>query len=595
MENIVNNFSFWYTALLLVLLTIVLVTEYLQTEIAVFSVLMLLVFGGVIDVKEAFAGFSNHGMLTVGFLFVVAGALQRTGVLEQIGDSLLGNSGQIPRKLARLLPPVSAVSAFFNNTPVVAMLIPAICSWSRKHHAPVSKFLIPLSYAAILGGTCTLIGTSTNLVVHGLMLEKGLPGMGFFEISKIGVPLATLGLLFIIFVGHKLLPDRKEPIVELGEHTREFVVVMRVEKEYKHIGETIENAGLRHLQGLFLFQVERGGERKTPVSPHEKIQDHDYLFFTGLPETIIELQKTRGLSLLEKKTFDLQNFDSDDFGAFEAVISPNSPLIGKNVRESKFRSSYDAVIIAVHRSGERIEEKIGDIVLHGGDTLLILGRRDFIRRWYHSRDFYLVSKSVHINSKPRRFSFFSIFVLIGMIGAMASGIVPIIAAAGTAALVLIISKTISTQDAWNSINWEVLLIIASAFGIAKGLDNSGVAHFLAEKIVSSVGSFGILGLLAGVYFLANIYTEVITNNAAAALLVPIVLSVASQAGLDPRPFLIAVTMGASASFATPIGYQTNLMVYGPGGYRFTDFLKMGVFLNVLCGIVVITLIYVFYY
>ena len=589
------DFNFWYTSVLLVLLTAALVSEYLETDVAIFSCLLLLILGGVIDVGEAFAGFSNRGMLTVAFLFVVAGGLQRTGILDRVGDSVLGQNGKVANKLFRLLPPVSAISAFFNNTPIVAMLIPAVRSWAKKNHAPLSKFLIPLSYAAILGGTCTLIGTSTNLVVHGLMLENGVKGLGFFELSRVGVPVAVLGLAVLLLVGHRLLPDRKEPITQVGEHIREFVVVMRVENEYRHIGMSIEQAGLRHLKGLFLFQIERDGQLKTPVGPEEKIRLHDYLFFTGLPETILDLQKTRGLSLLEKKTFDLEHFDSDAYGVFEAVISPNSPLIGKNVRESKFRGSYDAVVIAIHRSGERVKQKIGDIVLCSGDTLLILGKRDFIQRWYHSRDFYLVSRSVDINSKPRRYSVTAIVVLLLMIAAMATGVIPVIAASGTAAVILILTRCITPADARASVDIRVLLTIASAFGIAKALHNSGVASFLAEKIVVTAGSFGILGLLAGIYLITNIYTEFITNNAAAALLIPIALSAANQAGVDPRPFLIAVAIAASASFATPIGYQTNLMVYGPGGYRFTDFLKAGIPMNILVGVSAVMIIYFFYF
>lgn len=589
------DFSFWYTSVLVITLTVVLITEFLETDIAIFSVLLLLIVGGVIDVNEAFSGFSNHGMLTVGFLFVVAGGLHRTGLLNRVGDSVLGRNGKLHYKLFRLLPPVSAISAFFNNTPIVAMLIPAVRSWAKKHHAPVSKFLIPLSYAAILGGTCTLIGTSTNLVVHGLMLDNGVRGMGFFEISRVGVPVAIAGLGFMLLMGHKLLPDRKEPMAQVGEHIREFVVVMRVEPEYRHIGRSIEQAGLRHLKGLFLFQVERNGELKTPVRPDEKIQLHDYLFFTGLPETILDLQKTPGLSLLEKKTFDLEHFDSDTYGAFEVVISPNSPLIGKNVRESNFRSSYDAVVIAIHRSGERIREKIGDIILYAGDTLLILGKRDFVERWYHSRDFYLVSRSADVNSKPRRYSVVATVVLVAMVVSMALGFVPVIASAGIAAVILVLSRCISPADARGIVDWKVLLTIASAFGIAKALTNSGVAPFLADKIVGSVGSFGTLGLLAGIYFITNIYTEVITNNAAAAILVPIAMSAALQAGLDPRPFFFTVAVAASASFSTPIGYQTNLMVYGPGGYRFKDFLKAGIPMNLMIGITAVTIIYLWYF
>lgn len=588
------HFGFWYTAGLLLILTIVLVMEWLETDIAVFSTLILLVLGGVIDVEEAFTGFSNPGMLTVLFLFIVAGALQKTGVLNQMGEVLLGKEGGISRRLLRFLPPISAISAFFNNTPIVAMLIPVVRGWCKRHHISVSKLLIPLSYATILGGTCTLIGTSTNLVVHGLMLDNGLAGLGFFEISRVGIPVAIIGLAAVILIGHRLLPERKEPLVELGEKTREFVVVMKVEVNYPFIGKSIEEAGLRHLKGLFLFEIERQGHLLNSVGPDEKIQPHDRLFFTGLPETIMELQKTPGLSLIRDAVFDLKNYDSDDLRTFEVVVSSNSPLIGKNIRESNFRRSYDAVIIAIHRSGERIRQKIGDIFIRPGDTLLILARHNFMKQWYHTRDFYLVSRSVDVPSKPRWYAYFSLGLLSVMIVAMASGLVPVLVAVSTAALLLVLSRCITAGDARNSVDWKVLLIIASAFGIARAVDNSGVAHFLAVKLIGAVGSFGILGMLTAIYFITNFYTSIITNNAAAALLVPIALSTAIQAGLDPRAFVIAVAVAASASFATPIGYQTNLMVYGPGGYKFKDFMKIGIPLNILVGIVAVLAIYFIY-
>ena len=589
------HFDFIYTSVLLIMMTVALVRELFDTDLVVFSALILLVLGGVISPKEAFSGFSNHGMLTVAFLFIVVAGLQKTGVMNRMGRAVFGGKGPIYRKLMRLLFPVAAVSAFFNNTPVVAMLIPAVRSWTKENGYPVSKFLIPLSYAAILGGTCTLIGTSTNLVVHGMMLENGLHGMAFFEISQIGIPVTIIGLLVITLVGHRMLPERREPIVQLGETTREFVVAMQVDEKFQHIGRTIEEARLRHLRGLFLFQIERSKEVLTPVGPDEKIYLNDRLFFTGLPETIIELQRTPGLVLLKDATLDLKNYDSDTMGSFEVVVSPNSPLIGKNVRESDFRSRYDAVIVAIHRSGERIRKKIGDVILRAGDTLLILSSKDFISTWYHSKDFYLVSRSVDVPSKPRMYSFLSISVLILMVGCMALNLLPILVAVSLAAILLILSRCISPQDARNSVEWRVLLVIASAFGIAKGVANSGVADFLAHRLILIVGSLGVAGLLAGVYFLTSFYTEVITNNAAAALLFPIAFATAQQAGIDPRPFVIAVAIAASASFATPIGYQTNLMVYGPGGYRFRDFLKVGIPMNILIGLVAITVIYIVYF
>ena len=588
------NFPFLYTLLLIVLMTIFLVKEIFDPDIVIFSTLLLLIVGRVITIDEAFVGFSNSGMLTVGCLFIVARALQETGILNQLGDIFLGNGEKsISIKLLRFLFPVSAISAFFNNTPIVAMLIPVIRTWTRKNDYAVSKFLIPLSYAAILGGTCTLIGTSTNLVIHGLMIENGIGGMSFFEISKIGIPLMFIGVLIVSFVSHRLLPDRKEPIIELGDHTREFVIGLKVQSDYRYCGWSIEEAGLRHLKGLFLFQIERNQKIIAPIGHDEKIQVNDRLFFTGLPRTIIELQKTPGLMALKDTKFDLKNYDSDRVKTFEAVISPASPLIGYSVRESNFRGRYNAAILAIHRSGERIKKKVGDIVLRAGDTLLILARSDFLKDWYNSRDFYLVSESEKISSKPRWYSLFSLSILALMIVSMALNIVPILASVSIAAVILVMSKCITRQNARRSIEWHVLIIIASSFGIARALDNSGVAYFLASKLIILVGYFGILGILTGIYFMTSLYTELITNNAAAALLFPIALSAANQAGVDPRPFLIAVAIGASASFATPLGYQTNLMVYGPGGYKFKDFLKVGIPMNIVIGVAAITIIYAF--
>jgi di/tricarboxylate transporter len=281
--------------------------------------------------------------------------------------------------------------------------------------------------------------------------------------------------------------------------------------------------------------------------------------------------------------------------AFEAVISHTSPLIGYNVRESNFRGRYNAAILAIHRSGERIQKKIGDIVLRAGDTLLLMARPAFLKDWYNSKDFYLVSESEKIPSKPQWYTVFSLSILILMILSMALSIVPILASVCIAAVTLIISKCITPQAARRSVDWGVLLIIASSFGIAKALDNSGVAYFLANKLLASVGSLGFLGILAGVYFMTSIYTEIITNNAAAALLFPIALSAATQAGADPRPFLIAVAVGGSACFATPLGYQTNLMVYGPGGYRFKDFLKIGIPMNIFIGCMAVAILYLLHF
>jgi di/tricarboxylate transporter len=588
------SFHFVYTIIVLVLLNAALITELVETDMAIFSSLILLVIGGVINLHEAFAGFANEGMLTVAAMCIVAAGLEKTGILNRISDVLLGRKGSIAIKLFRFTIVIAAVSAFFNNTPIVAMMIPAVIHWTRKNQQPASKYLIPLSYATILGGTCTLIGTSTNLVVHGMMLQNGLPGLGFFEISKVGVPVAIIGVAGMAFFFHKLLPSRNEPFVQINEHTREFVIAMKVEQNYPHLDHTVEEAGLRHLKGLFLFQIERETETKSPIGPDDRINLGDRLFFTGLPETIIDLQKTPGLSLLRDAHFDLKHYDSDAIGSFEVVVSADSPLAGQTVRESNFRSTYDAVILAIHRSGERIRQKIGDIVLRPGDTLLILASQTFLSHWYHSRHFYLVSRSVNPPSKPRWYAYFSLAVLIVMIVVMAFELVPVLVAGVIASLVLIFARCIPPHEARQSLDLKVIITIAGAFGISKALENSGFAFFVANKLLEVMGSWGIMGLIVGTYVLTSIYTELITNNAAAALMVPIVLSMAKLVGAPPLPFMIAVVMGASNSFATPISYQTNMMVYGPGGYKFIDYLKIGIPMKILTTLAAVCLISLLY-
>jgi di/tricarboxylate transporter len=591
------SFAFWYTLLLLVLMSVILVKEWLEAELIIVTVLFLLIVAKIITLEEAFAGFSNVGILAIGGLFIVVGGLESTGALRQMSGAFFGSEkSSIAKKLLRTLVPVAAISAFLNNTPVVAMMISTCRSWTEKTHYPLSKFLIPISYAAILGGMCTLIGTSTNLVVHGMLIKNGQPGLSFFELTKIGVPVTLFGVLFIVCIGHRLLPARKEPIVELGESTREFVIELKVAEEYENVGKTIEQAGLRHLTGLFLFQIERNGKVIAPTGPYEKIFINDRLFFTGLPKTILELQKTPGLQLLKDSTFDLKQYDSDEIKTFEVVISPSSPLIGENVRESNFREKYGSVIIAIHRNGERVKKKIGDVILHPGDTLLLLSEKNFFKKWYHSNDFYLISTTaLGIPSKARWQVQFSIAVLIGMVLLATLEILPLVTAAGLAAVSLVVSRCVHLSEVKNMVNWRVLIIIASAFGISAAIRNSGIADLLAHQILLLGEYFGSIGILIGLYAITNLYTNLITNNATAALFFPVALSIGLTLNAEVRPFAITVAVAASANFATPIGYQTNMMVYGPGGYKFKDFLKIGAPLQFLIGILAVILIYYFYF
>lgn len=589
------DFSLIYTAVVLLAMIVALLKEWLEPAAIVFSSMLFLTLGGVISVDEAFRGFSNKGMITVGFLFVVSAALQSSGAFAALVSKLLGSSRQRrSTRYFRLMLPVAGLSAFLNNTPIVATLIPIIKSWAKKNGLPSSKYLIPLSYAAVLGGTITLIGTSTNLVVHGLLIENGQPGFSFFEISIIGIPVAIVGLLFLSLLGYKLLPTNPDMITSLGKNTREFVVGLKVTSKFPYLNKTVQQANLRHLPGLFLFQIERGNQVITPVEPNQKIQEGDNLFFTGLTSTIFELQKTPGLQLLDDQHFNLSELDSDKYKTYEAVLSNTSSLVGQTVRDSGFRTHYNAVILAIHRGGHRLDKKIGNITLKANDTLFLLAAKDFADTWYHSPDFSLVTPSLDIYSKPRWQGNLALIIMAAMVISAATGLLPIILATALAAILVISTGIISPAAARKALHLDILLLIASSFGIAQALTNSGLAKLVGTSLIQHLTFLGPLGILVGIFMLTSLSTLFITNNAAAAIMFPIAYSMSQALPLDLKPIMLILVLGASSCFASPIGYQTNLMVYAAGGYKYRDFFRLGFLMNILVGIVAVTLVYFLY-
>ena len=588
-------FQLIFTAALLSLLTLALILEFTRPVYLLLTALIAFIVAGILPIEQAFSGFSNQGMLTIAVLYIVAATLQGNETFSRLTGLLL-RKGQSVFLYLRFMIPVSFLSAFINNTPLVATLIPQLKNWSKKNDFPLSKLLIPLSYAAILGGMCTLIGSSTNLIVHGMLLDYSREGFGFFEIGKIGLPVALASIIYFALVGHRLLPVRKSMLNLLSESSREFVAELKVEKGCPHIGKTILEANLRHLKGLYLFQIERGKEEITPLSPNEVLQTNDRLFFTGLPDTIYDLVKTPGFSLVKDAEFDLRNIDSDRHQSYEVVISNTSPLAGMTVRDSNFRGKYNAVILAIHRNGHRIKSKVGDIVLQANDTLFILAQRDFGQKWYNSSDFSLVSESIREYSKPQRKGNMA-FILIGlMVLAVATGLIPsMLLAASITAGALILLRVISYRDAKKSVDLDVLLTIAAALGIGKAIGNSGLAEVIATYFIHLVKPLGPLGIIGGIFILTSIYTEIITNNASAAILFPFVLGVAEKLDMPLHPLMLVLVIAASGSFSTPIGYQTNLMVYSAGGYRFSDFLKTGLPLNLLVGVITTFMVWKIYF
>ena len=579
-----------FTILVVLGMLVALVLEVLAPDVILFLSLGILFLTGVLTPQEAFQGFSNQGMLTVGVLFIVAFAAQSSGILEVLANRVMGSSKGGRRSILRMTVPVAALSAFLNNTPIVAMFTPAVRDWARSRGISPSKLLIPLSYASIFGGVCTLIGTSTNLVVNGLLQQELGRSMTMFELAWVGLPAAVVGVLYLIFIGHRLLPDHRDPVEDLLDSGREYLVELEVRGGCPLIDNTVVDAGLRNLQGLFLVEILRDEESIAPVKPTDKIRMGDRLVFTGLVNSIVQLQKIPHLTPVHERKHYRDLRRSGKGRIVEAVVSRSSPMLGQTIRDGNFRSRYNAAVLAVHRSGERIQSKIGDIILKPGDTVLLLAGGNFIRTWIRSREFYMISKVSDVPVINRKRTIISLLALAGMVMLAATGVMPILNAAILAAAVLIITRCVTPIEARRSIEWNVLIVIACAFGISKALDKTGVASLLAGAIVDSVRTLGPMGALGAVYIVTSLLTEVITNNAAAALAFPIAISTAAQVNADPMPFIIAVAIGASAAFSTPLGYQTNMIVYGPGGYRFRDFVKVGLPLNIIIMIVALLII-----
>ena len=555
-------------------------------DMAMIGGVVVLLASGVLTPDEALKGMSSEGMITVAALFVVAAAVERTGALAALVDRALGRPASLASAQMRTMIGPAALSAFMNNTPVVALMVPAIRDWAKKHRLSVSKLLMPMNAAVVLGGLCTLIGTSTNVVVSGLVAAKTGQPLGMFEISWLGVPLFVAGLIYLVFASRHLLKDRR-PAVSPSDDPRQYSLEMLVEQGSPLVGRSIEEAGLRGLDGLFLMEIDRDGHVIAAVSPTERLEAGDRLVFVGVVDSVVELQKIRGLRPATDQVFKLDDPRSERT-LIEAVVSNTCPLIGRTIREGRFRSTYDAVVIAVARNGERLRMKIGDITLEPGDTLLLEASRDFAEHQRSNRDFYLVSAVSNFTPPRHDQAWIACTVLAAMVLGATLELVPMVAAALVAAAVVVAMKCISSDEARQSIEWESLLLIAASFGLARAMEKTGLAEAIAHSTIAAAGDHPHV-VLAAIYLVTMLFTELMSNNAAAVLTFPIAWQTAADLGVNPMPFVMAVTVAASCGFATPMGYQTNLMIYGPGGYKFSDYVRFGGPLNLLVMAITVAL------
>lgn len=580
----------WQAVLTLFTLTGVLATLVLtraSADLVLMSALALLLLTGVLGPAEALSGFANPGVITIATLYVVAAGLKETGAVQWIARLLLGHPKTARGAQLRMIAPTGVLSGFMNNTAVVAMFIPAIQDWAQRLGIPASKLLLPLSYAAILGGTCTLIGTSTNLVVDGMLQSRLGIHLGLFELAWVGVPLLLVGGAFLVLVGHRLLPDRGSLTEELDQ-VREYGVEVEVTSPGPLVGKTIAEAGLRALTYGYLTEIDRDGRLLTAVGPDRTLQGGDKLYFVGAPECASELRRIHGLKPANGNVHKLAIQNSQRC-LVEVVLGPEFTALNKTIRDSRFRTRFNAVILSVSREGKRVPGKLGDITFRMGDTLLLEASHQFEEQYRFRRDFLLVSAlndstPPDFHKAPRALGILAVMVLLS-----ASGLLSILEAAFLAAGGMIVSGCLTASRARRSVDLPVLVVIAASFALGNAMTETGAAQWVAGGLLG----FGPLTpwlALAMVYALTALFTEMITNNAAAVLMFPIALAVSEQLGVNFIPFAVAVMFAASASFITPLGYQTNLMVYGPGRYRFTDYIRIGAPLSLLVGSVAVGLI-----
>lgn len=550
---------------------------------------------GILTPSEMLSGFANEQIMVILMLLMIGEMVRNTGVLEGFFERFFRRAKTYRGFLSRMVVSVSIFSAFLNNTPLVAILMPYVNTWSQRNKVSPSKLLIPLSFAAILGGCATLIGTSTNLIVNGLVQAQNvIPGFetfSIFDFAWAGVPMIIIGGLFLYVFSFKLLPDKRDVMDDFVENTRRYLVRTRIRNNSTLVGKSVQEAGLRNLQGLFLAEIIRNDNRISPVNPGEYLLKDDVLVFAGETNTIAELVNTKsGLELSELGMYSRK----DNTKVIEVVISHNSNLFGNTVKDSMFRSKYDAAIVAVHRNGERIAGKLGSVKLKSGDVLLLVAGNDFNKLSRNTQDFYLISR---VKDYRRVRPYEPLLLIGGLVLAIilaATKLVSLFLSLAVLITIALFLKLINPKELSKTIDYNLAIIIAMSLALGQAMIKSGVANHIGYFLVDILMPYGMLTILFGIYIISALLSAYVTNKAAVAILFPIVLTVAVKMQVDPVPLVLIMTYAAAASFLTPIGYQTNLMVYGPGGYKFNDFFRIGFPLTIIYMIVSVLIIYALY-
>lgn len=587
--------------LFILIATIVLfATEVFSVDVVAIIVLSALIVAGIITPEEGVSGFSNSATVTVASMFILSAALFKSGAVASLGNKvarLFTYNFWVGILVTMVL--VGMVSAFINNTPVVAIFIPILAGAAAKSNHSLSKMLIPLSYASMFGGVCTLIGTSTNILVSGIAAENGLEPFSMFEMSKLGLIFFAVGIVYMITFGVHIIPERNgnTSLVQkfgMGDYLTEIVLLSNAPS----VGKTIKDSPLIKLLEIDILELSRKGVKYFMPSGEMVLEEGDKLKVRCDIEKVKTLKERAGIKLKSDIKFQDSDMESDNITLVEAVIAPNSQFEGKTVKQISFRQKYGATVLAIRHRGEVMREKVANTVLRSGDTLLIEVQKDrleFLRQLQlHGRNTFLIVSEVGLPQYKRDKIALVVATIAGIILVASLNILPIMVAALIGCMFLVVTGCISMEEAYKAIDWKVIFLLAGAMSLGVALDKSGAASYISSLLINVVGGLGPIAIVSVLYLFTSLMTETMSNNASAVLLAPIAIAAAAAMEVDPRPLLMAITFAASSSFMTPIGYQTNTMIYGAGSYRFMDFVRVGTPLNIIFWLIATFMIPVFF-
>ena len=568
---------------ILLLALVLFATELVPIDLTALLVVGALILTGVLTPAEGFSGFSHPAPVTVAAMLVLSAGLMRTGAVVKLGQKVSAIGGRSEfSQLAVIIPVIALLSAFISNTAAVAMFIPLVLNIAREKKLSPSRMLLPLSYAAILGGACTYIGTSTNIIVGTIYADGDRSPLRMFEFTSLGLVLLGLGAVYMLTIGQRNLPSRPtEASLTEGYRLREYLTELVIRADSPLLDKTLRETDFSRLLDIEVLEIQRGPEKLRLFLQDVRLSGGDILIVKGNLENILKIRETEGVDILAEVKLSDRDLKSEDVTLAEAVISPDSFLIGRTLKEANFRQRYQATALAIRRHGSQIRDKLGRVRLQVGDMLLVQVRKGILGNLRHDSDFMLILEESQ--GSDFRFSKLPVAVLIflGVIAAVASHKLPIELAALFGALLMVFTRCLSLRQAYLAVDWRIVILIGGTLALGTAMVKTGTANAIADTLVGWSGALGPVALIAVLYLLTMGMTEIMSNNATAALLTPIAISIAHHGGWDPRPFAFCVAFAASCSFLTPIGYQTNTMVYGPGGYRFTDYFKVGVWLSLI--------------